>query len=63
MPVQVVEILAPNVVGLLLGQAQHPLHLSHPKKYPVFGVLSTRIREDLASLIRIRNYRNGFGFC
>jgi hypothetical protein len=32
-PVQVGEVLAPDVVGLLLGQAQHALHLSHSEVY------------------------------
>jgi hypothetical protein len=32
-PVQVGEVLAPDVVGLLLGQPQHTLHLSHSEIY------------------------------
>ncbi len=33
MPVQEGEVLAPDVVGLLLGQPQHTLHLSHSEIY------------------------------
>ncbi len=32
-PVQVGEVLAPDVVGLLLGQPQHTLHLCHSEIY------------------------------